>query len=146
MNPIPIPKAERALMTGLLMVAHGSRNAEANAEIHRLAHRIAKHAPLVAVAFLEISPPTMDDALAELVAAGAAQIAVLPYFLAAGRHTTRDIPHQINQAKAKHPRIGFEILPHLGACPGMDALILDALPKSCIREGRCGGRARPRCA
>lgn len=116
-------------MNALLMVAHGSRHAEANAEIHRLVHRIAKHTPLVALAFLEIAPPTLDDALAELVAAGATQIVVLPYFLAAGRHTTRDIPYQINQAKAKHPQIGFEILPHLGALPGMDALILDSLLK-----------------
>ena len=114
-------------MKALLLIAHGSRNAEANAEILRLAQRIAKQVPLTSAAFLELASPTLEEALEELIAAGATQIVIFPYFLAAGSHVVRDIPHRINQAKTKHPRIDFKILPHLGACPGMDALIFDAL-------------------
>ncbi len=114
-------------MKALLIIAHGSRNAEANQEVLRLTHRIAKHVPLAALAFLEIAPPSIEDALTNLSAAGATQITVLPYFLAAGSHASRDIPHLINQAKSNYPQIDFKILPHLGACSGMDALILSAL-------------------
>jgi sirohydrochlorin ferrochelatase len=120
-------------MKALLVVAHGSRRNESNEEVRRLANRIKENAgpafDLVANAFLEISSPQVDSALADLIDAGATEIKVFPYFLSAGTHVVNDIPRLIQEAKGAHPSIHIEILPHMGALHGIGTMILNQLYK-----------------
>ncbi len=120
-------------MKALLIVAHGSRRKESNDEVCRLAKRIEENAgpafDLVTCAFLEISSPQIDSAVADLVDAGASEIKVFPYFLAAGTHVVNDIPKQIDDEKVNYPVVDFEILPHLGALQGISTLILNQIYK-----------------
>ena len=120
-------------MKALLIVAHGSRRKESNDEVRRLAIRIDENSgpafKLVSSAFLEISSPQIDSAVADLIDAGAKEIKVFPYFLAAGTHVANDIPNLIKEEETNHPDVHFEILPHLGALQGISTLIINQIYK-----------------
>lgn len=120
--------SEQDTMKALLIIAHGSRNQNANDEICRLAERICGDSGTafdrVAHAFLEIATPQFDSAIANLAAAGIKDITVFPYFLASGAHVADDIPQVIEAAKRVYPQIEFRILPYLGSLKGISNLIL----------------------
>jgi sirohydrochlorin ferrochelatase len=120
-------------MKALLIIAHGSRRKESNEEVRRLANRITENAGpafnLVMSAFLEISSPQVDSAIADLADAGATEIKVFPYFLSAGTHVVNDVPRMIAEAREIYPDIHFEVLPHMGALQGISTLILSQIYK-----------------
>lgn len=121
-------------MNALLIIAHGSRRKESNDEVRRLTQRIGENSgpafDVVTCAFLEISSPQVDSAVADLAAAGATSILIFPYFISAGTHVTVDIPRMMEEGKANYPAIDFDILPHLGALQGISSLILTHIYKS----------------
>lgn len=120
-------------MKALLIIAHGSRRKESNDEVRRLAKRISNNAgpafDHVECAFLEISSPQVDSAVADLVEDGATEIKVFPHFLAAGTHVVNDIPRMIEEEKENFPNVHFEVLPHLGALQGISTLIINQIYK-----------------
>ena len=120
-------------MRALLIVAHGSRRKESNDEVRRLTARIEENSGpafnVVMCAFLEISSPQIDSAVADLVDAGATEIKVFPYFLAAGTHVVHDIPAIIDEQRDAYPNVQFEMLPHLGALQGISTLIINQIYK-----------------
>lgn len=103
-------------MLGLLIVDHGSRRAEANAQLEDIAARVRVRAPgaAVAIAHMELAPPDIATGFAALVAQGATEIHVLPYFLSDGRHSREDIPRIVGEAAAPHPRVTWRIAAPLG--------------------------------
>jgi sirohydrochlorin ferrochelatase len=118
-------------MKALLIVAHGSRKPDANAEIAALAASIAKIADsrfdLVRCAFLQLTDPLIPEVIASLAADGVDEIVVFPFFIAAGSHVKSDIPNLVAEARGHHPRITFRVAPHLGACEGIARFILAAV-------------------
>jgi sirohydrochlorin cobaltochelatase len=77
----------------------------------------------VAVAYLEIAPPTFGDAVASLVAAGAGEIVVVPLFLAPGGHVRRDLPQMVDAVRSRYSGVTVRVLPTIGeADPLVDAL------------------------
>ncbi len=121
-------------MKALLLVAHGSRRKDSNDEVRRLADRIRENSgpafDFVECAFLEISCPQVDSAINDLAHDGATEITVFPYFLSAGTHVALDVPRIIEEEKANHPTMHFDILPHLGALQGISSLVLNHIYKS----------------
>lgn len=110
----------------VLLVAHGSRVAESNAEIETLALRLAANLPAgyaVSHAFLELASPSIGDALDTLAEDGITRVLVVPYFLAAGRHVTEDIPAIVEAARKRHPHLEARVTGHLGAEEGVPALL-----------------------
>ena len=115
-------------MKALLLIAHGSRKQSSNAEVAKLAQKIAKldHSfELVNHGFLELTTPSANDALAKLVEQGATHMTVLPYFLAAGHHVISDFPEIMSKAQQDFPDVEFKLLPHLGAMEGMAQWIVE---------------------
>jgi len=114
----------------LLLVDHGSREPEAQAALARLARQLRTRAPelTVYVAHLELAPPTIAEAIAACAADGVTELAVHPFFLAPGRHATRDVPEQVSAAAAAHPGLRVELTPLLGSAAGIADLILATLP------------------
>ncbi len=106
----------------ILLVDHGSRRPEANALLEEVAERIRPRIPdsIVAIAHLEVAKPDIAEGVETCVAQGATKIVVHPYFLGPGRHTTDDIPAQVERAAENHPDIQILISESLG---GHDALI-----------------------
>jgi len=111
--------------TGIVLLAHGSRDPEWSTPFERLARRVRerRQAVGVAVAYLEISLPTLGEAVASLLAAGATEIVVVPLFLAPGGHVRRDLPRMIDAVRARYPGVTVRVLPTVGeADPLLDAI------------------------
>jgi sirohydrochlorin ferrochelatase len=122
-------------MKYLLLIAHGSRRQSANDEINRLGERVAALANNdfdgVVTAFLEMAEPDIHQGVARCVELGASHIVVVPYFLAGGNHVSKDIPAEIECARAGlSQQVQIEISPYLGASAAMANLVLD-----CSRQG-----------
>ena len=114
---------------GILLVDHGSRREEANAQLETLAEQIRARAPgeVVHIAHLELAPPDIAAGIDACVADGVDDLVVHPYFLGPGRHTTRDIPEQVAVACARHPGLRHRISEPLGLHPGVVDAILDRI-------------------
>jgi sirohydrochlorin ferrochelatase len=114
-------------MQSLLIISHGSRSAKSTNEINQLEddlrEQLADSYPIVASAFLEFSPNSIPNAINDCIDQGATCVKVLPYFLAAGVHVTRDIPKVINLVRAQHNTLDIEILPHIGSSQKITGLI-----------------------
>ena len=89
---------------GIVLVAHGSRDAEWSRPFERLAAALQKKLPAVAVAlsYLEHGP-SLEEALAALTAKGVGAIRVVPVFLGAGGHVKEDIPRLVAAANPTVP-------------------------------------------
>ena len=68
----------------------------------------------VRCAYLELSQPDLASACLELVLARVDRIAVIPMFLGVGRHAREDLPLLVDQMRAKHPHVAFELKPAVG--------------------------------
>jgi sirohydrochlorin cobaltochelatase len=111
--------------TAVILFAHGSREPAWSDPFERLAQRLRarRTATRVALAYLEIMRPALDEAVASLVAAGATEIVVAPIFLAPGGHVRRDLPQMIDALRARYPAVALRVLPTVGeAEPMLDAI------------------------
>ena len=115
-------------MKVMLLIAHGSRKVEANDEIGRLAQRVHELAGddygAVVAAFLECAEPSIQQGVDDCVELGATEIVAVPYFLAAGRHVVRDIPAELDCARAGHPGLNIELSQYVGDSDAMAGLVL----------------------
>jgi len=109
----------------LLLIAHGSRQAEANADLlHAVtALRSLPDYELVEAAFLEMAQPDIDAGAGRCVSAGADHIILLPYFLSAGVHVTRDLNEARQRLAQRYPGLLFSLAEPIGRHP----LLLDIL-------------------
>ncbi|MBU4536074.1 MAG: sirohydrochlorin nickelochelatase [Euryarchaeota archaeon] len=79
---------------GVVLVGHGSRLPYGKEVINQLAEKYQKEENyLVSVGFMEMTTPTIPNAVNELARQGVEKIIVTPVFLAHGVHTKKDIPH-----------------------------------------------------
>ncbi|MFT5893565.1 MAG: sirohydrochlorin ferrochelatase [bacterium] len=105
-------------MKAILLVAHGSRRAESNAEIARLTERLATKAKsrfdIVEYAFLELCDPLIPNGIQTCVEKGATSVSVVPYFLARGAHVADDIPEQVAIKQVEYPNMDIHITDYLG--------------------------------
>lgn len=122
---------ENDRVKALVVVAHGSRRAASNEEVAELAGQLAGlvdgEYPIVGVGFLELAEPLIPDSLEKVIARGATEICVFPYFLSAGRHVVTDVPNEVKVVQDKYPKIPIKMLPYLGALPSLKNFIADAL-------------------
>ena len=106
-------------MNILLLIAHGSRREESNLEIESLVKKITslnnEEFDSVIHAFLEFASPKIEEAIQKCSDMGASSITILPYFLSAGVHITRDIPEEISKAYAKNPNLKIKIANYFGS-------------------------------
>ena len=108
---------------GLLMLAHGARDAAWATPFEAVAAQVRAARPGVAVrlCFLEFMPPTLVQGGAEVAAAGCTQVQVLPLFLGAGGHVRKDVPGLMEQLRLQHPHIEWLLHPAVGEAPGLVA-------------------------
>jgi len=114
--------------TGVIICDHGSRRAQSNASLEEVAKLFATRFPdagIVEPAHMELAMPDIAAAYGSCVEKGANHIVILPFFLARGKHWTRDIPSLTSQAAAEFPGTTYQVAEPLG----IDDLILDLLKK-----------------
>jgi len=109
----------------VLLIAHGSRHAPANADLHRSAARLAELSefPIVEASFLELAAPDIPTGGGRCVARGATRVLLVPYFLSAGVHLLRDLTAARDALAAAHPGVEFRLGPPLGPDPLLDELV-----------------------
>lgn len=117
--------------TAVLLIAHGSRRAEANQELVELAQRLTADGlyAIVEPSFLELAEPDIVTGGTTCVTKGATLVLMVPYFLSAGVHIRRDLTEARDQLAAMHPHINFRLGQPLGP-----HTLLDNLVRERIRE------------
>lgn len=104
--------------TALVLVDHGSRNADANRVVESAARALAARTGerFVAVlgAHMDLASPSLHEALDTAVAAGAGVVVIVLFFLGPGRHSQRDIPAIVERAAERHRQVEFRISEPLG--------------------------------
>ena len=118
--------------TGLVLFAHGARDARWAEPFLRLRERVARAAPdaRVVLAFLEFMAPDLDAAVAELSTAGCRDIALVPVFLGQGGHLREDVPNLLQRVSARYPACHIR----LAVAAGEDDAVLDAIAAYCLRH------------
>jgi sirohydrochlorin cobaltochelatase len=81
----------------------------------------------VAIAFLELQPPTLATALADAVALNRKRIDIVPVFWASGGHVVNDLPRMIEDFGRTHPDVELRVLPVLSELPGLLDFVADAV-------------------
>ncbi|MCW2622436.1 MAG: cobalamin biosynthesis protein CbiX [Frankiales bacterium] len=105
-------------MTVLLGVAHGSRDPASQEVVAGLLERaVALRPGLVArAAFVDNASPSIRGALAQLVAEGVRDVAVVPLLLTPASHSKTDVAGSVQAARLEHPglrlRYGRPLGPH----------------------------------
>lgn len=109
----------------LLLVGHGTRD-EAGAEAFRdFVRQLGERNPGLPVGggFIELSPPPLADAVAELVAGGASRFAAVPLVLVSAGHAKGDIPAALAREEQRHPGTSYAYGRPLGPHPGLLAVL-----------------------
>ncbi len=113
-----------------LLNAHGSRNprsalahAQLCASVEAASAARLGEPVVVLPAYLEITHPSIPEAIDDAVARGAGSIRLLPHFLGPGNHVLVDIPALADAARLRHPGVDIELAEHLGADPALVDLL-----------------------
>lgn len=111
--------------TGLLLIAHGSRQPEANADLYYLAEQLKSKTsyPIIEAGFLELAEPNIFKAGEACVKRGASRVVLLPCFLSAGVHVRRDLAEHRERLAESFPQVEFV----LGEPIGRHQLLLEIL-------------------
>lgn len=119
------------MRTGIVIFGHGSSVPSANAAVVRVAEEaaLAGGFALSETAFLEVSP-TLRDATAKLVARGAEEILVIPYFLTLGIHLQRDLPRIIEQLSSEFGGLRMRVTAPLDGHPALSGIVVDRVKEA----------------
>ena len=102
--------------TAALLIAHGSRRAEANADLVKLADAVREtnQFGIVEIAYLELAEPDIPMGAATCVSQRANRILMMPYFLSAGVHVRNDLQEFQSTFQEQYPGATVEVCEHLG--------------------------------
>src|SRR4029077_9514926 len=97
------------MKTALLLLAHGSRHAEANEDLRHVAGEMLRRGgfDVVEAAYLEVAEPSALEGGARCVRQGARRVVMLPYFLSAGVHVRRDLAALRDELAAGFAEVEF---------------------------------------
>ena len=109
----------------LVLLAHGSKDHQWRVPFERIVDAVQGQSgkTKVRLAYMELIEPTLMDVARECVGQQISHLRILPLFLSIGAHLATDVPEQVNQAKAKFPRLEVELLAPVGEDPRLTRLI-----------------------
>ena len=115
---------------GIVIAGHGSRDADGIREFEALVALVRARVPQHAVShgYLEFASPTIEQALAANLAAGARQVVMVPGVLLAASHAKNDMPSELLTFAQAHPEIDF----HFGAPLGLHPLLLQLVQERIV--------------
>lgn len=106
------------MKTALLLIAHGSRHAEANDDLHHVATMLRQQGHEIVVAsFLELASPGIEEGGRLCVRGGASRVVLVPYFLSAGIHVRRDLARSRDNLAREFPAVPFLLAEPMGRHP-----------------------------
>ena len=91
----------------IVLFAHGSRDPHWHEPIAAVAQAIAERSPdtLVGFAYLELSAPSLPQAVGDLVAQNTDASRLFPLFLGVGKHARQDRPQSMQGLRQAHPQV-----------------------------------------
>lgn len=100
----------------VLLVAHGSRRAEAGETLRAIAGMVARGGRFagVEISFLD-GAPSVATGVERCARLGARDVVVIPYFLFAGTHVLETLPALVEEAGRRHPELRLRLGEPLGA-------------------------------
>jgi sirohydrochlorin cobaltochelatase len=128
-----------AANTGIVLFAHGARDARWAEPFERLADKLRslRGAPrssspgaVVSLAFLELMTPDLPTAVAEQVASGCRTVTIVPVFFGQGGHVREDLPAIVDQCRAAHPDVDIRCATPVGE----DDAVIEAIAQYCLRQ------------
>jgi len=111
--------------TGIVLVAHGSRDPEWSRPIERIAEHLRKDAPFVLIACLEHGPSLRDVIRAR--EGMDARIRVVPVFLGTGGHVKADLPRLVGEVRREFPALDIVLEEPIGERPAVIEAIANAI-------------------
>lgn len=117
---------------GLILFAHGSRNAAWRKPFDKLLKDVAKQSGVpTALAFGEFMPPTLSEAAQQLATKGVTRAVVVPLFLGGGAHVRGDTPRLAREATD-----ASSIKLKIAKTVGEEAGVLAAMARYCVAQSR----------
>jgi sirohydrochlorin cobaltochelatase len=109
----------------ILLVGHGSREQPGNDEFLAFCETVRSHLgpERVETCFIELTEPLVPESLDRCVELDARRVIVLPVILLAAGHVKVELPHELDEAKARHPGVEFLYGRHIG----LDPLVLEIM-------------------
>ena len=118
--------------SAILLIAHGSRLEAANDDLRKVAGMLRERCPeeIIECAYLELAEPTIPQGIATCVDQGAERVRMLPYFLSAGSHVSRDLEAFRRQFSEQYPAVRLSLCPPVGLHPLMIDILLSRLAEA----------------
>ena len=110
----------------IILLAHGSSDKHWCETFEHLATPTLNAVPDSRIAYMELAEPSLDDIVAEGVAAGGSRFTIVPLFLAAGRHLRKDVPAMIKTLEETH-QVRIHLAPPIGENPQLGEAIKDVV-------------------
>jgi sirohydrochlorin cobaltochelatase len=104
------------LQSGIILFAHGSRDALWRLPIEAVADRMRALSPnvLVDCAYLELTEPDLLETVKGMALKSIQHISIVPMFLGVGRHAREDLPVLVRNLQVLYPNIRFELRKAIG--------------------------------
>ena len=112
-------------MKAIILFGHGARDVRWREPFDRLVSlwQAQYSGTPVALAFLEMMQPSLEEAIATLCSQGASEITVVPVFFGQGGHLRNDFPLLIDSCREQFPQIQLRATPAVGE----DLAVLQAI-------------------
>ena len=111
----------------VLIVAHGSRRAQAGDVLEAMAVQVRQRlgATRVDIAYLENGEPDVVSAIENCFSEGVCRLVVIPFFLLPGVHVTIDLPREIAAARQAFPDLQILQADFLGAHSALGGVLCE---------------------
>lgn len=129
-------------LPAIVLLAHGSPRAAWQRGVERVARQLALPGQFTGACYLPPVQPGLGDVVAAAVAAGARRLVVVPYFLAAGLHVTRDLPALVAAQRICWPRLRIDVAPCLDGHPALRTAVLARVDEA-LAAAKQGSPSRP---
>jgi sirohydrochlorin cobaltochelatase len=105
----------------LLLIGHGSRDNDGRQSLldFAAAYQALDASRPVVPCFLELTGPTIQEAVDRCVEMGYTELSALPVLLFAARHNKFDVTNELDRARQRHPQVKFHYGRHFGIAPGI---------------------------
>ncbi|RJK92830.1 sirohydrochlorin chelatase [Vallicoccus soli] len=126
----------------LLVVGHGTRSAagveQFAALVARAGRRLAAEGVDVAGGFIELAPPPVNVAVADLVGRGHRDVVAVPLVLVAAGHGKGDIPGAMAREQVRHPGLRYRYGRPLGPHPALHDVLTRRVDEALAGDDRDG--------
>ncbi|MTI55377.1 sirohydrochlorin chelatase [Geosporobacter ferrireducens] len=105
------------MKTGLFVLGHGSQAQEADEIFSNIVEMVMNITDfeVVGLGSLQISKPSFEEGIEDLIRRGAEHIVIVPMFIFEGNHVKYDIPEALEKIRADYPTVRFTMGKHIGA-------------------------------